>query len=352
MQGPRIHEPTRLREGRLVVGVERHQSTVSLTVPTGADVTRAWLAERGLASELSDPGRTALEIARRLHGVFGLRLALGPERLQLLETGTRKHHLPAQRVHRAIRDDTGEPYAGGLARLTGLGVLRAGLLLQCPRCHRNNFVPPNDLADEMRCERCLERFAFPHHDPSRTWAYRPVGPFAVEGYAAGAYSALLAVHTLVDGSTYAATWTPSVEVDGVGEVDFAMWRARRMRFVRRELPELILGEAKTFDQFKQVDVDRLLRMRARIGEGWLCFATLRETLEPEERALLQRAVDTVATPGAPAPLIVLTALEMWSRDLAGDLQARLTETGQDVSAIRASPSADQLAWATQQLHLS
>jgi hypothetical protein len=257
----------------------------------------------------------------------------------------------AQRVQQAIRQDGSQDYAPVLDYLTGHHVLRAGLLLRCPRCQQTNFAPPDELADVMRCERCLERFAFPHAQPPRQWAYRPVGPFAVERYAAGAYSTLLALRALIGLGEFAATWAPSIAIDGLGELDFAIWRRRRLMMAHRDSPELVLGEAKSFDQFADRDVERLLRIRQRFGQGWLCFATLRDELAPDERGRLRQARQDLPSGGLAAPLIVLTASELWSRNLGADLRDRLAEAKNESGAVATDGSAERLAWATQTLYL-
>src|SRR4051794_9194506 len=85
-------------------------SPLTVSAPSGNTLFRAWARERGLQAQLSDPGRIASEMARRLDGLSELRFSLGRERLKLLTTGTRRHHLAEQTVIQAMRSDgMGDP---------------------------------------------------------------------------------------------------------------------------------------------------------------------------------------------------------------------------------------------------
>jgi hypothetical protein len=348
LRGP---QQPRLHEGRLIVGFARSGASFSVNVPTGFGVFDAWLQERGLNARPSDPGRTLLEIARKIGGAAQVSWIFGPARLEVVDIGTRRHHLAKQHVERAIRDDGVANVSRSLRELTERGVLRAGLVVTCPRCRQANFVVPQDLAEQMRCERCLEPFAFPHHAPPRDWAYRPTGPFAVPKYAAGAYATLLALRLLIGESDYAETWAPSVEIDGFGELDFVVWREPRFGLIRHGRPELVLGESKSFDRFEERDVERLVTLRTRLGQGWLCFATLREQLADDEQRTLTEAAQVLRVDDDPPPLILLTGPDMWAVNVGRHLKQRLGRI-QDVDDEPLwDLSCSALAELTQRLHL-
>ena len=92
-----------------------------------------------------------------------------------------------------------------------------------------------------------------------------------------------------------------MDIDGYGELDFALWRRDRFGFLAQPPPQLILGEAKSFDRFQPRDAERMLALRNRLGQGTICFATLRDDLEDEERRLLNAVTDE---PGAGRPLLM------------------------------------------------
>jgi len=97
-----------------------------------------------------------------------------------------------------------------------------------------------------------------------------------------------------------------------------MWRAPRFgNFGLPVAPELVLGEAKTFDRFKDVDVERMLTFAERVPDAYVAFATLNETLDVAERRLLGAAAARLGPAHAPR-LIVLTAAELLGqhRDLS------------------------------------
>lgn len=312
--------PLRLRRGKFVTTLSRPGSALTLEVPTGRRAFELWLAEKGLRSRISDPGRVLLEISRRLEAAVHLPRVFGPETLKMLDRGGRRVALPQQAVRAALqRDGHQRDYALGI--LTAAGALQAGLLLACPRCEQTNWIPPEALDQLLRCERCLENFSFPHHRPPTRWGYRTAGPFAAPGFAAGAMPALAAVRALTNPTSHETTWSPSIEIEGVGEIDFALWRRSRYLLLRgEEAPELLLGEAKSYDEFAPRDVARLVKLREHLGEGTLCFVTLRERLTAPERRLLRAASAELRPEAGPAPIIVFTARELFAPDLKTALE--------------------------------
>jgi hypothetical protein len=352
--GHRAGSPAvRVDRGRYLIPYESRGSSVGLSLPTGTAIAQAWLAQRGIDSRVSDPGSTLLEIVRRLQGLRSVRSLLGPSTIRLLDAGTRRRHLERNLVLSALREDGAARPEGRLWQLALHGVLRAGLIVHCPRCRRKNFMLPERLGERMPCERCTEPMRFPDEKPPTQWAYRPIGPFAVENHASGAYPALLATQALLSDHQFGGTWAPSLELDRDSELDFIIWRQPRFALDRSgHPPELILGEAKAYDAFEEVDAQRMLGLRRRLQAGTLCFATMREALRDEDRERLREvAAELARDVDGIAPLIVLTRAELFASSLSTHLERQTDGLDLDDGISPWNAPVERLAQATQALYL-
>lgn len=304
----------RLRGGAISVVSHLPDASAHVVLPRSGEMFRVWLAERGLSSEISDPGRTMLEILRRIGGLFYAQDLLRENTLALLERGTRRHHLEAQHVHFALRQDAGSGWPHLLERLVDAGALRSAPLIRCANCGQQNWVAIDRLSERFACERCLEQTPFPHAHPPKRWAYRPIGPFAVPRMAAGSYSAILALAAL-NPEHGPGTWVPSTRIAGFGELDFAMWRRSDSLYDFEARPDLVLGEAKSYDDFLEQDVNRMLELRVKLGTGFVCFATMRSEFRESERRRFTALAREMKSMFGEVPLIVLTGHELWNRSL-------------------------------------
>lgn len=352
------------------------------SIPRGPAVFESWMRSRSYTFTLSAPGKLVREMLRRLGGRSGIRLIADEELIKHLDRMASGHIEteytdPAEsgRVRRArgnlasvagmlgrlasIRHGNHTIARNHLARLVERRVLQLGGRLQCSHCSQWNWFPLSALREELTCERCLERFEFPLASPPKDpWYYRTIGPFAVENFAQGAYSALLAFQFFEHSSFSQATITPSFElVDSAGgklEADFGMfWQ--RSEFSAEE-PLLILGECKSYGRFKRHDV---LRMRT-LGDAFpgavLAFCTLRPELSSEEKrwigSLAMRGRKSIGEGRWRNPVLMLTATELFSErgapDCWGEAGGKFAQFG---SAHYVDNEFNELCDVTQQLHL-
>jgi hypothetical protein len=198
-------------------------------------------------------------------------------------------------------------------------VLQVHMGATCPRCGQRNWYAPNELHDDIQCRRCLREFSFPaDKPPARTdWAYRPVGAFAMPNYASGAYSVALALRFFSGMTGFQVSersWTVSLEdrrEESAFEMDFGVW-LRPDLFDRTVAPELVLGEAKTFNRFDRTDFARAEYLLGRFPDAHVAFATLNPELDRSERVGLTRLLRKRRRdwPRFRGRLIVLTATEL------------------------------------------
>jgi hypothetical protein len=370
---------TAANEG-LVVRIDHRREQLTFRPPSGTHVWIAYLAALGLKAKQSRPGRTALEVIRRLGGLASVRLIadwgllqeivraadVEPDRPDAEGGSDRPSHLNPRRfieakglgdaLLRLHRNDS-DRAKRHLQRLTEQEVLRAGLVVRCPHCDHPNWFEPGDLTDELRCELCLREFPFPHHSPPRDWAYRARGGFRLQGWGDGSYSVVLALHCLLGDSDEPAAWTTNLEISDIGEVDFAALFHQR-GWTEDEDATILIGECKSQGRFAEADRDRALRVRERLPDTMLVFASFNEALSDDEKRLLtplaRPPVDSFEHLPHRADLMVLTRTELFARDglreawrRAGGQIAALAPTGHVTDRLPLSV----LCGVTQQMHL-
>jgi hypothetical protein len=352
------------------------------SIPRGPAVFEAWLRSKSYTFTLSAPGKLVREMLRRLGGRDGIRLIANEGLVKHLDRMASGHveteytdPTEPGRVRRArgntasvgemigrlssIHDANRTIAHNHLARLVERRVLQLGARLQCAQCSQWNWYPLSALREELTCERCLERFEFPLSSPPKDpWYYRTIGPFAVENFAQGAYSALLAFRFFESSSFAQATITPSFELTGGAggklEADFGMfWR--KSEFAREE-PLLILGECKSYDQFEKRDVLRMRTLGDVFPGAVLAFCTLRVELSGDEKrwlgSLAVRGRKSIGEDRWRNPVLILTATELFSEHGAPDCWkvagGRFASFG---SAHYVESEFNELCDVTQQLHL-
>jgi hypothetical protein len=321
LQRTDMRQPVTTTSEGLIVRGDAYGTTQWWILPTGTDMFVHWLDTLGITARVSSAGRTAVEFINALGGPLVAIHVGDPDLVRLIgraaedTTGSgiisfAELKATLSKIHKNHRP-TMEQQAGFLTRT----VLQVHMSAVCPTCEQKNWYAPADLATELQCRRCLRTFTFPAAQPPGRgdWGYRPIGPFAVGGYAHGAYTVSLALRFfLLRGMiSDAHSWTVSLEAEAEGkafEVDFGLWL--RPGLTEEEKPSLLFGEAKTFNRFEAADFARAKALLRRFPEAHMVFATLRDSLEDQERRRLVRLVCEGARAENRGRVIVLTATEL------------------------------------------
>lgn len=323
LEAPVDRYPITTSSEGLVVRCDRLERRQYWGLVTGTRLFEFWLRSQGVDARVSAAGRTAEEFLRAIGGPL-VAVRIGhPELIKMI--GRAAHDPGGGRVigYQELQGVLGRMHGGnaammeGHARLLNERVLQVHMGSSCPTCDQQNWYPPSDLGDELKCRRCSRTFAFPAGKPPqrRDWAYRPTGPFAVPNYAHGAYTVALALRFLgtwgLGGRS--RSWSVSLEDRTAGtafEIDFAAWVGPDV--LDHGPPELVLGEAKTFNAFEPSDFARATALLGRFEQSRIVFATLKEKLSDDERLGLQKLADRRRGSAWPnrGRLIVLTRTEL------------------------------------------
>jgi len=349
----------------LVVRCHRIDQHQYWRLASGTDLFEFWLRSQGVEAEISSAGRSALELIRAIGGP-GIAALIGhPDLVRIIgkaaENSAGSQIVPYGQLqqHLSRRYDSHQDTVRRIAAWLTERVLQVQMSAECPACSQRNWYAPADLGNELRCGRCLRVFPFPAgQPPNRTdWGYRPIGPFAEPGYARGAYTVALALRFFdnrhIGGSSQ--SWSVSLEDRREGkafEVDFGVWM--RPSRLKQGSPELVLGEAKTFNRFLAQDFERAEHLLERFQEAHVVFATLNESLDETERKGLTRLARRRANHAYRGRLIVLTAIELCEQTALSATQAWKRHGGSFAHAIETYPDADHslsvLSDATLDLH--
>jgi hypothetical protein len=295
----------------------RHaDSTTYLNLPNPSAVVASVLETKGWTNfKTSTAGHVAYQMMRHLSGPSGIALVKSRQLIEYLEKLSRTGGYDVAQAYFAEMkkiDDT-RPMHGRVHRrvqlYTDAKIFTLGIEVQCAVCTQRSWHALDSADYEVQCPKCLSRFKLPLHnpagelkwsyknlgpftappdeDPELQWGYKSVGPFAAEKRGGGAYSVLLAVNFLCSYQHPTTTTVLSFTAKGADgkdlEADFMMF-FRNAAFWERQT-EWVFGECKTFNRFKQRDMDRMQVIADNFPNSVLVFATLSDDFSDEEKAL-------------------------------------------------------------------
>ncbi len=316
----------------------------------GTTAIRKWLERKNITSEISTPGKYALQIVKALGGTRNLSAIANPKIIDLLNKMAQKQ------VEWKYQENNGVPpkyYSGNTVQysnlkkliyeinkdnswanfsvsyLTSGNVIKLGIEVRCNECEHWNWYSIDAINYELKCESCLSSFAFPTSNPTNRsirWAYRAVGPFSNPDYAGGAYSTVFSIRFfkhLLGFDNAKITWSTSLTFQFKSgkklETDFLLWYQRRPTFYQNYKPILVFGESKSFGKksFEEKDILRLKGIANKFSGSVFVFSTMKESLSISEKKLIQsfalwgREYNNYGE--SKAPVIILTATELFAR---------------------------------------
>ena len=305
----------------------RHaDSSVHLRQPDPRDVITSVLNTKGWTDfQISPAGNVAYQMMRHLGGPTGVHILKSQRLIEYLEDLSRtgsyaltQTFFAEMKAINAANPPVGDVHAF-VRQYTDAKIFTLGLVVQCSVCTQRSWYAL-DVADyEVQCPKCLSKFNLPIHNPSgelkwayrnlgpfssppddgeesseadRTaeveWGYKTLGPFAAPKRGGGAYSVLLTVNFLCNFNSPSTTAVLSFNAKGGGsqalETDFMMFYRNAVFWERQT--EWVFGECKTFNKFKQRDIDRMQTVADSFPNSVLVLATLADDFSPEEKELL------------------------------------------------------------------
>lgn len=367
------------REGILTTAGEFSFSRF-LRSPSPLNVFRAFAEGQGFAFSVSPSGQVCQQIVAALGGLEWVRLianesilrlfddlARGDFQIEIDDEQTNKKRrvrsgsAPYGRVQKILMqasDGDKEVAANLLNTLVRRSILKLGIRLKCTECQQKSWYSLEELSSSLKCPRCLQVFSFFVDRPPRDeWAYRVLGPFAVENFASGSYCVAATLRFLAEEIGAASTWVPSFEMsqgETNCEADFGMF-LRPNRFSNLQGPFLIFGECKTFGDFEDNDFSRARKLANLFPGAILCFATLKEMLSIRERReiskIARRGRASLKTGQQTNPVLVLTRLELFGQFRIAAFSESYGDRAQYASHVFMRRDIEEVCDFTQQVHL-
>ncbi len=309
-----------------------------------------WFKTQKIEANISDAGKTLLQVIRSFQGFWGVSYISYPiiiERLNAMacklskitedtDNDKQKEYLGRTVEFNALKaeihemDQINDAWKTKLLEsLLKYNVIKLGLEVKCSICEHRNWYAIDSLRYELTCENCITKFSFPEENPSNrkiNWCYRVIGPFSKPDYAQGAYTSALALRffkELDSGLSSSLTWSTSLNMKFESgkntEADFILWYQRKRIIENDYGVELVFGESKSFanDSFEENDVKNMKDLALEFPGSILVFATMKSQLSQGEKS----KISTLAkwgrgnTPSGltRAPVIILTATELFSQ---------------------------------------
>jgi hypothetical protein len=267
-------------------------------LPNGVDVLQHWLSSKiSCEVAISTAGRMTQQMLRVLGGPERTLVACSPSMIKLFgiaaSSGSRSMRFDRfwGALLKELRNDR-ERATGLVEHWSKSGIVDLGFEIACTQCGQMNWYAMNAIDRTLKCDRCLDDFPYPVAQPGKAaWAIRPLGAFAVDGRAQGAFSVALTLRALrLCGLHARTTWATGVlvtrEDKSIQELDIAILRQEDGPFVSPV--DALFVECKTFGRFEAKDVSRMRQFSADFPGAFLVFATLNTKLATEELRMLRR----------------------------------------------------------------
>lgn len=364
-----------------LIYLSRHsENTIDLSLPQAEEVFTRWMKLKGWTVELSSAGRIAKQMILQLGGIGGVWILAQEGIIQLLGRMNssneilielRKEISKLQRLLKQNEFQTAEEEVesfvkylrkiqiqlGGdgrslledfvrseiqeitnragyevkdaadriIQQLIDAKVFQLGIEVQCPVCTRTSWYSMKGADYELQCSSCLTRFSLPSTFKEIKGSYRALGPFSLPNHAQGAYTVLLTLHFFSGFSLLKGATTPlmsfTAQKDGMKplEADLALFFQESK--YRNSKTEVIFIECKTFNSFRQKDVDKMADLGKAFPGAIIAFAKLEEHLREEEKAILcalvNRSRKNRLNNRPFNPVLILTGKELfWKSDFS------------------------------------
>jgi len=305
-----------------LVRLVKSSRATSWELPLAEDIFSSWLKDNGWDYQLSSSGKLAKELNKQIEGwSYGLAnkkiiKLIGEMAISVDGEGRDKTVAYIKSKMKVIFGDDKR-----LEKFIELNLFSLGVNTKCPNCQRSSWYNLEDLNNTLTCTKCLQEFRAIDSLSGSNWAYKTVGPISVPNYAEGAISVVLAVELFSERRMSSVQTTPVYSFNATKkssgkklEADFVfLWRESAYG----EMADgVAFGEAKTFNEFKKKDFERMKSIAKDFPGAILIFTTLRDSLtqyEIDELKKIAKVGNKYWKLERPInPVLILTANELFS----------------------------------------
>ena len=327
--GGGFHDEWHLSDKSLVYLSPHSSDAINVFRPEAEAIFMKWLALKGWSAKLSSAGRVAKQMLQQLRGIRGADILAKKGIIKLLDKMNRSEgkNLLEKDIRGKVQaiENQQSIYSKIMEKrilppLIESKIFQLGMRIQCPVCIQYSWYSVKDVDYELQCPKCLESLSFPYAPKEEIkWAYRTIGPFSSSNQAHGAYSVLLTLRFFhifrFSGSVTTPIMSFTAKKNGIDiEADLALF-FQEERFLYPKT-ELIFAECKTFNSFEDKDAQRMLDLGKQFPGAFLVFATLKESLNEDEKKILREVAncsqENRKNKRSFNPIMILTGTELIS----------------------------------------
>ncbi|MCG9129819.1 hypothetical protein JT359_19690 [Candidatus Poribacteria bacterium] len=297
-------EEWHLSDKSLVYLCQHTSGIINIVHPQAEAIFMKWLELNGWSAKLSSAGRVAKQMLLQLQGIRGADILAKKGIIKLLDEMNRSEgkYLLEENIRGKVQAIENQQSIFSkileqriLQPLITSKIFQLGMRIQCPVCIQHSWYSVKDVNYVLQCPECLENLSFPYAPKEQIkWAYRTIGPFSSSNQAHGAYTVLLTLRFFhifrFSGSVTTPLLSFKAEKNGIDiEADLAIF-FQESRFLYPKT-ELIFVECKTFNSFNKKDTERMLNLGEQFPDAYLVFATLKESLNEDEKEILREVAN-------------------------------------------------------------
>jgi len=279
----------------------------------------------------SRAGRIAERLIQQMGGVEGCGIFKLPGVRNLIEDTAARKGITRNRAAQLIRDQIQD--GNSIARRYGIHVrpaqnpgawaydifdrlltrdiLRPGLVLSCPNCALDSWLPVNALRDQCSCDLCGHQFPIgPQLRSKGEWRFRLSGLFGRDDHQQGSVPValtLLQLHRLLDRSGGILHWATALALQGQSvncESDIVGVHADQ-----DGRTSFLIGECKTNLYVESTDIEKLVAAQHAISNaGFSCYLIFSKTSPAFTDTELQQ-FRALRSDGCPVILFTASELE-------------------------------------------
>lgn len=316
-----IGSPEEVRIGRSGVVMVQDNASAHLhlmPVPT-KKVFAALFEQAGLKSTPSQPGRYAEQIIQKMGSLqFDCRIFKLRGVREVVHRLSRGSTLTQGNMHQIImstepddhgwknwcpdlynnlivrRGSRGTPDFGGIfEEMLDKKVIRPGFIFKCQNCFKRDWYHVSEFDEQFTCRFCFSKQNV-HFSAISEWQYKSDGLFQIRDSAQGSLAVIISLWRLGElqnglGEGRYITSINLKEIDGSRkyEIDFAYLQLDPFSTSY----ELVLGEARGFNDYKEKDIQKTRELADRFAvKPYLVFSTLKDEFSKDETQLLKGLV--------------------------------------------------------------
>ncbi len=236
----------------------------------------------GMKTQVSEAGRIASRLIQQMGGVQGCRVFKIAGVRALIEKYKPFHSFTRSEATKIIGENDPDTNIPNFARYESLfiepregaklkphhvfdylarkNVFRVGLKFTCPNCELEFWTPLDDLATEVTCEYCGQRFNATPQLKDGAWAYRRSGLFGREDHQQGAIPVALTLQQLDTVLNWGTMFVTSMTIESASgafancETDFVIISEKGFYDERLAIA---IGECKGHGEITEQDVKNL-----------------------------------------------------------------------------------------------